>query len=111
MARRKKSVASKLIDTYQLRMKQQAAERKRAEDAARKLADQERRAQAAAEKKAAQQEAARKRKEEADRARAVARPSKAWIGERHSALRKPCANSASRRERPPRRSETRSRPP
>ena len=72
MAGRKKSVASKLIDTYQQRLKQQAAERKRAEAAARKLADQERRAQAAAEKKAQQQEAARKRKEEAGRARAVA---------------------------------------
>ena len=72
MARRKKSFANKLIDTYQLRLKQQAAERKRAEDAANKLAAQERRAQAAAEKKAQQQEAARKRKEDADRARAVA---------------------------------------
>lgn len=71
--RKKKSIADKMIQAYQQRLKLEAAERKRAETEAKRIADREHREQAAAAKKAQSAEAARERREEAERARAVAK--------------------------------------
>jgi restriction system protein len=68
----KKTITERLVQTYQDHLKRQAAERRRAELEARKLAMQEQRRREAAERKAKQAAAAQAQREEAAQARLVA---------------------------------------
>ena len=72
MAQRRKSLADKMIQAYQQRLKEEAAAKKRAELEAKRIADRRHREQVAAAKKAQAAAAADVRREEAARARAVA---------------------------------------